>query len=112
MATLWEHYQEGGWAMWVILFWLILAIAIIAERSVYLYKSSINKDVFLSTMQKCILAGDIARQEAAKYILAASPRVDLVAQANFRNSATGTWLQQASCPSTSRVWWNDCWLRV
>jgi hypothetical protein len=39
MATLWEHYQEGGWAMWIILFWLILAIAIIAERSVYLYKS-------------------------------------------------------------------------
>ena len=38
--------------------------------------------------------------------------LDLVAQANFRNSATGTWLQQASSPSTSRVWWNDCRLRV
>ncbi|MCB9629190.1 MAG: MotA/TolQ/ExbB proton channel family protein [Sandaracinaceae bacterium] len=61
MATLWEHYQEGGWAMWIILFWLIIAISIIAERAVYLYKCSINKDVFLSTMQKCILAGDIAR---------------------------------------------------
>jgi len=38
--------------------------------------------------------------------------LDLVAQANFRNSATGRWLQQASRPSTSRVWWNDCRLRV
>ena len=47
--------------MWIILFWLILAIAVISERSVYLYKSSINKDVFLATMQKCILAGDIGR---------------------------------------------------
>jgi len=47
--------------MYIILFWFILAIGVIVERSVYLYKSSINKDVFLATMQKCILAGDIGR---------------------------------------------------
>ncbi|MEO0322192.1 MAG: MotA/TolQ/ExbB proton channel family protein [Myxococcota bacterium] len=47
--------------MYVILFWLVLAIGFTVERAVYLYKSSINKDVFLSTMQKCILAGDIGR---------------------------------------------------
>jgi len=47
--------------MYVILFWLILAIGFIAERTVYLYRASINKDVFLATMQKCILAGDIGR---------------------------------------------------
>lgn len=61
MSTLAEHFQEGGWAMYVILFWLVIAIGIIVERAVYLYKSSINKDVFLATMQKCILAGDIGR---------------------------------------------------
>ncbi|MEM1417706.1 MAG: MotA/TolQ/ExbB proton channel family protein [Myxococcota bacterium] len=47
--------------MYVILFWLVMAIGFAVERAVYLYKSSINKDVFLATMQKCILAGDIGR---------------------------------------------------
>ncbi len=47
--------------MYAILFWLIIAIGVIVERAIYLYKSSINKDVFLATMQKCILAGDIGR---------------------------------------------------
>jgi len=61
MSVLREHFEEGGWAMYIILFWFILAIGVIVERSVYLYKSSINKDVFLATMQKCILAGDIGR---------------------------------------------------
>ena len=61
MADLWHHYQEGGWAMWLILFWLICSIAVIAERAVYLWGASINKDVFLATMQKCILAGDVAK---------------------------------------------------
>lgn len=61
MSALSEHFQEGGWAMYIILFWFVLAIGVIVERSVYLYKSSINKDVFLATMQKCILAGDIGR---------------------------------------------------
>ncbi len=61
MSTLAHHFEEGGWAMYIILFWLVVAIAIIVERSVYLYKSSINKDVFLATMQKCILGGDISK---------------------------------------------------
>lgn len=61
MSTLAQHFEEGGWAMYLILFWLIIAIGVTIERAVYLYKSSINKDVFLATMQKCILAGDVGR---------------------------------------------------
>lgn len=61
MSTVWHHFQAGGWAMYLILFWLICAIAVIAERTVYLVQSSVNKDVFLATMQKCILAGDVAK---------------------------------------------------
>lgn len=61
MSGLANAFEEGGWAMYVILFWLVLAIGFIVERSVYLYRASINKDVFLATMQKCILAGDIGR---------------------------------------------------
>ncbi|MFW6031086.1 MAG: MotA/TolQ/ExbB proton channel family protein [Myxococcota bacterium] len=61
MSAIAHHFEEGGWAMYVILFWLVIAIGITVERAVFLYKSSINKDVFLATMQKCILAGDIGR---------------------------------------------------
>ena len=61
MATLAHHFEEGGWGMYPILFWQIIAIGIIIERAIYLYRSSINRDVFLATMQKCILAGDIGR---------------------------------------------------
>ena len=61
MSSIAHAFDEGGWAMYVILFWLVLAIGFVVERAVYLYRSSINKDVFLATMQKCILAGDIGR---------------------------------------------------
>ncbi len=61
MSGIAHAFEEGGWAMYLILFWLVMAIGFIIERSVYLYRSSINKDVFLATMQKCILAGDIGR---------------------------------------------------
>lgn len=61
MSAIAHHFEEGGWMMYGILFWLIIAVGVIVERAVYLYKSSINKDVFLATMQKCILAGDIGR---------------------------------------------------
>ena len=61
MASMMHHFQEGGWGMYPILLFQILAIGIIVERSIYVYKASINKDVFLATMQKCILAGDVGR---------------------------------------------------
>ena len=61
MASLAHHFEEGGWGMYPILFWQIIAIGIIIERAIFLYRSSINRDVFLATMQKCILSGDIGR---------------------------------------------------
>lgn len=61
LSTLGEHYVEGGFAMHIIALFLLLSIAIIVERVVYLYKCSINADAFIATLQKCILAGDLAR---------------------------------------------------
>lgn len=81
MSGMWHHFQAGGWAMYVILFWLICAIAIIAERAVYLYGSSINKDVFLATMQKCILAGDVAK--AVKMCSAANAPLARIVQSGL-----------------------------
>ena len=56
-----EHFKEGGWGMWPIVFWAVFVIAITVERAMYLYKASINKDAFLSNIQKCIYAGDVGR---------------------------------------------------
>lgn len=61
MSSLAHHFEEGGWGMYPILFWQICAIGVIVERALYLYKSSINREIFLATMQKCILAGDVGR---------------------------------------------------
>lgn len=78
---MWHYYQAGGWAMWIILFWLICSITIIAERAVYLYGASINKEVFLATMQKCILAGDVAK--AVKMASAANAPLARIVQSGL-----------------------------
>ncbi len=67
--------------MWIILFWLVCSIAVIAERAVYLYGASINKEVFLATMQKCILAGDVAK--AVKMASAANAPLARIVQAGL-----------------------------
>lgn len=56
-----QHFNEGGWGMWPIVGWMLFVIAITIERAMYLFQSSINKDAFLSNIQKCILAGDVGR---------------------------------------------------
>ncbi len=81
MATLWKHFQEGGWGMWLILFWSIVIIGITIERALYLFGSGINKDMFLATMQKCILAGDV--QKAVKMCSAANAPLARIVQAGL-----------------------------
>ena len=72
MHGLYESFKEGGWGMWPIVLWSILTIAVIVERAIFLYSSTINKDVFLATMQKCILAGDVAK--AVKMMAIGTPK--------------------------------------
>jgi biopolymer transport protein ExbB/TolQ len=82
MSGLWKAYKEGGIVMMsVILLWSIFSIGIIIERALYLYGSSINKDVFLATMQKCILAGDVAK--AVKMCSAANAPLARIVQAGL-----------------------------
>ena len=76
-----HHFEEGGWGMYPILFWSIIEIGIIVERSLYLFGSSINKDMFLATMQKCILAGDVAK--AVKMCSAANAPMARIVQAGL-----------------------------
>lgn len=61
MRMIAQMFEEGGWGMYPILVFLVLSLGVIIERAIYLYKASIERDVFLATMQKCILAGDVGR---------------------------------------------------
>ncbi len=82
MSSLWESFQEGGWGMYPIVFWSIISIGIIVERAIVLYsQSSINKNMFLASMQKCILAGDIAK--AIKMCSAANAPLARIVQAGL-----------------------------
>jgi biopolymer transport protein ExbB len=81
MHGLFEAFQEGGWGMYPILLWSVITIGIIVERALYLFGSSINKDVFLATMQKCILAGDVAK--AVKMCSAANAPLARIVQAGL-----------------------------
>src|SRR4051794_4761959 len=81
MAGLWKHFKDGGWGMYPIVIVSIFAIGVIIERALYLYGSSINKDVFLATMQKCILAGDVAK--AVKMCSAANAPLARIVQSGL-----------------------------
>jgi biopolymer transport protein ExbB len=81
MAGLWKHFQDGGFGMYPIVLWSIITIGVIVERALYLFGSSINKEVFLATMQKCILAGDVAK--AVKMCSAANAPLARIVQAGL-----------------------------
>ena len=81
MAGLWKHFNDGGWGMYPIVLWSIITIGLIVERALYLFGSSINKEVFLATMQKCILAGDVAK--AVKMCSAANAPLARIVQAGL-----------------------------
>ena len=61
METLHEFFEAGGPGMYPILFWQMIAVGIIIERGMCLYRASINTDAFVGTLQKCLLAGDLSR---------------------------------------------------
>jgi biopolymer transport protein ExbB len=81
MAEVWKHFQDGGGMMYGILLWSAITLGIIIERALYLFGASINKDVFLATMQKCILAGDVAK--AVKMCSAANAPLARIVQAGL-----------------------------
>src|ERR1700733_2986985 len=81
MSDLWQLFKDGGWGMYPILFWSIVTIGVIIERALYLYGSAIKKEDFVGTMQKGILAGDIAK--AGKPCSAANAPLARIVQAGL-----------------------------
>ena len=54
-----ESFHAGGWGMWPILFTAIVIIAIIVERSVYLFKASVDKDKLLALLKSQVMNGNV-----------------------------------------------------
>jgi biopolymer transport protein ExbB/TolQ len=54
-----DAFHEGGWGMWPILFILMLTIAIVIERTVYLRKAVIDKEKLQALLRSQISAGNI-----------------------------------------------------
>ena len=78
---MWEFFKEGGLGMVPIAICSVFILGIIIERAIFLYGASVNKDVFLATMQKCILAGDIPK--AVKMCSAANVPLARIVQAGL-----------------------------
>lgn len=54
-----DAVHEGGWGMWPILFLLMLTLAILVERAVFLRKAVIDKEKLMSLLRSQISAGNI-----------------------------------------------------
>ncbi len=59
LSTIAEMFHEGGWGMWPILGCLIVTIAIIVERSIYLVQSSVDKDKLLALLKSQVMSGNV-----------------------------------------------------
>jgi biopolymer transport protein ExbB len=52
-------FHKGGWGMWPILFSLVAIVAIIVERSVYLFRASVDKDKLLALLKSQVMSGNV-----------------------------------------------------
>ena len=59
LKTISHSFEEGGWGMWPILITLIIIVAIIVERSVYLVKATVDKDKLLTLLKSQVMSGNV-----------------------------------------------------
>lgn len=52
-------FHKGGWGMWPILFTSVLIIGLIVERSVYLFRASVDKDKLLALLKSQVMSGNV-----------------------------------------------------
>lgn len=65
MGFLWQHFREGGWGMWPILFLLFVTIWIIYERSRYLFTARAEQAQLVTLLRKLLMQGNVAGAIAA-----------------------------------------------
>src|SRR6185436_6958921 len=51
--------HKGGWGMWPILFTMVVTMALIVERAVYLFRSSVDKDKLLALLKSQVMSGNV-----------------------------------------------------
>jgi biopolymer transport protein ExbB/TolQ len=56
--TMWQHFQAGGWAMWLILVWLVAAAVVFVHRSFYFFGAHQEAAVFTAAVTKLVEIGD------------------------------------------------------
>jgi len=59
LKTISEAFHKGGWGMWLILAISIITFAIIIERAVYLFKSTVDKDKLLALLKSQVMSGNV-----------------------------------------------------
>lgn len=87
MTSIAQLFRDGGSLMWVNLVVLIFALAVVSERLfVLLFRLRINDKVFLSHIDKLVMAGNYERaiKECTRNEGAAVPRIVRAALANAR----------------------------
>jgi len=52
-------FHAGGWGMWPILTSLIVMVAIIVERAVFLFKATVDKDKLLALLKSQVMSGNV-----------------------------------------------------
>jgi biopolymer transport protein ExbB/TolQ len=59
LSTISTHFHQGGAGMWPILFTSVVTIAIIVERAIYLFRSSVDKDKLLALLKSQVMSGNV-----------------------------------------------------
>jgi biopolymer transport protein ExbB len=57
-----QFMREGGWVMWVLLAFSIVALAVIIERAIALRRARINVNEFLAKIRKALLVNRSVRE--------------------------------------------------
>src|SRR6266850_1202581 len=59
LTTISTRFHQGGAGMWPILFTSVVTIAIIVERAIYLFRSSVDKDKLLALLKSQVMSGNV-----------------------------------------------------
>jgi biopolymer transport protein ExbB len=59
VTTISTAFDKGGWGMWPILITLMITVGVIVERSVYLFKASVDKDKLLALLKSQVMSGNV-----------------------------------------------------
>ena len=59
LKALSDSFNQGSTGMWPILFTSVVILAIVVERAVYLFRSSVDKDKLLALLKSQVMSGNV-----------------------------------------------------